>query len=95
MEKKDYWDYQNIEIEINKFQNELGKILKAYRRKQQLSILEMSQITGISINHLSKLENGKINSPSLRNYLKILSVIEINKFEFIDLINEYSIFFYK
>lgn len=42
--------------------NHLGEQLNYYRREHQLSLQELSKITGIDLRHLDNLETGKTNS---------------------------------
>ena len=45
----------------------IGREVRAYRRKQEVTVAELSQMTGLSIGMLSKIENGN-TSPSLTMY---------------------------
>ena len=42
----------------------IGREVRTYRRKREITVAELSSITGISIGMLSKIENGN-TSPSL------------------------------
>lgn len=63
----------------------IGLIIKANRQCKKVSILELSAVLGFSTNHVSKIENGNVDSPSLRLYLKICKGLEI---EFSDIIRK-------
>ena len=55
---------RNLEVAI-------GREVRAFRRRQNLTVADLAQATGLSIGMLSKIENG-ITSPSLTT-LQILS----------------------
>lgn len=42
----------------------IGREVRAFRRKQEITVAELSEVTGLSIGMLSKIENGN-TSPSL------------------------------
>ncbi len=49
----------------------IGREVRAYRQQQNLTVAEMSELTGLSVGMLSKIENGN-TSPSL-NTLQLLA----------------------
>jgi transcriptional regulator with XRE-family HTH domain len=49
---------------------ELGRALKAERRRRRLSLREVSYETGISVNTLSRVERGYL--PDLKNYQRLI-----------------------
>lgn len=49
--------------------------LKYYRKKQKLTLKELSEITGISVGYLSHLENGSRTNPSMKTMYKISQAV--------------------
>lgn len=49
--------------------------LKYYRKKQKLTLKELSEKTGISVGYLSHLENGSRSNPSMKTMYKISQAI--------------------
>jgi transcriptional regulator with XRE-family HTH domain len=64
----------------------IGREVRAYRRQQQITVAELSAITGISIGMLSKIENGN-TSPSLTTLQNLANALSVpltsffNRFE--------------
>jgi len=54
---------------------QLGKALKAERRKRSLSLRDVSYETGISSNTLSRVERGYL--PDLKNYQRLVDWLEV------------------
>ncbi|MFK7746561.1 MAG: helix-turn-helix domain-containing protein [Roseobacter sp.] len=54
----------------------IGREVRAYRRKQEITVAELSQITGISIGMLSKIENGN-TSPSLTTLQSLANALSV------------------
>lgn len=60
-----------------------GGWIRSYRKANQLSLQQMSQITGVPVSRLSAIENGQIQNPSLRYFvafakaLRCRSLIEL------------------
>ena len=50
--------------------------LKYYRKKQKLTLKELSEITGISVGYLSHLENGSRTNPSMKTMYKISQAVQ-------------------
>lgn len=55
----------------------IGKKIKEYRKKKNLSQAELAEITGLSDKHIGRIEAGKY-FPNLLNFLNILDVIGLN-----------------
>lgn len=49
--------------------------LKYYRKKQKLTLKELSEKTGISVGYLSHLENGSRSNPSMKTMYKISQAV--------------------
>lgn len=49
-------------MEENKTRKRVGERLKALRSKQNLSVRDLAEKTGINISNISRIENGKISS---------------------------------
>lgn len=60
---------KNLEVAI-------GREVRAYRRKQEITVAELSSITGISIGMLSKIENGN-TSPSLTTLQSLANALSV------------------
>ena len=54
----------------------IGREVRAYRRQQQITVAELSAITGISIGMLSKIENGN-TSPSLTTLQNLANALSV------------------
>lgn len=54
----------------------IGREVRAYRRKQEITVAELSSTTGISIGMLSKIENGN-TSPSLTTLQTLASALSV------------------
>lgn len=59
------------ELTERNLENAIGREVRAFRHQQGLTVAQLSQVTGLSIGMLSKIENG-MTSPSLTT-LQILS----------------------
>ncbi len=56
---------------------QIGRSIQTERRKQKLTLSNLSQLTGLSISYLSLLERN-LNSPTVENLNKICSALGIN-----------------
>ncbi|MEP4194854.1 MAG: XRE family transcriptional regulator [Aliishimia sp.] len=54
----------------------IGREVRAFRRKQEITVAELSAITGISIGMLSKIENGN-TSPSLTTLQSLANALSV------------------
>lgn len=54
----------------------IGREVRAYRRKQEITVAELSSTTGISIGMLSKIENGN-TSPSLTTLQSLANALSV------------------
>ncbi len=59
---------------------QLGEKIKYYRKKKDLTIKELSELTNLSIGFISNLERD-LNSPSVSNLQQICEVLGINLME--------------
>jgi len=59
----------------------IGKTIKFFREKNNLTQQELAEKIGISDKHMSKIERG-IYVPTLTNFIKIVSVLNISLSEF-------------
>ncbi|MCM2606934.1 helix-turn-helix domain-containing protein [Rossellomorea marisflavi] len=55
----------------------IGRKIRSVRRAKEITLKELSNLTGISINYLSAIEQGKAN-PSLKKVDIILFHLEMN-----------------
>lgn len=62
--------------------NGLGAHLKTERRKRRLSLRDLSDETGISVNTLSRVERGYL--PDLKNYRKLIDWLGLPADTFLD-----------
>jgi transcriptional regulator with XRE-family HTH domain len=60
----------------------LGAILKARRREKHLSLRDLADQTGVSLNTLSRVERGHV--PDLKNFQLILDWLELPAERFLD-----------
>lgn len=54
----------------------IGREVRAYRRQQEITVAELSTITGLSIGMLSKIENGN-TSPSLTTLQTLANALSV------------------
>ncbi|MFT7060611.1 MAG: transcriptional regulator with XRE-family HTH domain [Pseudorhodobacter sp.] len=54
----------------------IGREVRAHRRKKEITVAELSQITGLSIGMLSKIENGN-TSPSLTTLQTLANALSV------------------
>ena len=54
----------------------IGREIRAYRRKQEITVAELSATTGLSIGMLSKIENGN-TSPSLTTLQALSNALSV------------------
>ncbi|KEJ88154.1 helix-turn-helix domain-containing protein [Sulfitobacter donghicola] len=54
----------------------IGREVRAYRRQQQITVADLSALTGISIGMLSKIENGN-TSPSLTTLQSLANALSV------------------
>ncbi|MCH9832089.1 MAG: XRE family transcriptional regulator [Alphaproteobacteria bacterium] len=54
----------------------IGREVRTYRRKREITVAELSSITGISIGMLSKIENGN-TSPSLTTLQSLANALSV------------------
>lgn len=50
--------------------------LRYYRKKQKLTLKELSEKTGVSAGYLSHLENGSRTNPSMKTMYKISQAVK-------------------
>ncbi|MGD7049481.1 helix-turn-helix transcriptional regulator [Rossellomorea marisflavi] len=67
----------------------IGRRIRSARRAKEITLKELSNLTGISINYLSAIEQGKAN-PSLKKIDIILFQLEMNWGELFLPINQYQ-----
>lgn len=82
-ENKDITD-ENFQLIVEK----IGMKIKLARIEQKLTVLQLSQINGMSDSYLSRVENGKVNSPGLRLYLRIFNSLGMQPSEFFKILDE-------
>lgn len=84
-----YWEDKDVNDNDFKFILEkLGMKIKLTRIESKLTVLQLSQINGISDSYLSRIENGKVKAPSLRLYLRIINSLDICPSELFDILDE-------
>jgi transcriptional regulator with XRE-family HTH domain len=66
----------------------LGPILRARRREKHLSLRDLADQTGVSLNTLSRVERGHV--PDLKNFRLILDWLEVPAERFLDTAGEAS-----
>ncbi|MBO5179013.1 MAG: helix-turn-helix transcriptional regulator [Clostridia bacterium] len=54
----------------------LDNKLRYYRKKQKLTLKELSEKTGISVGYLSHLENGSRTNPSMKTMYSISQAVK-------------------
>ncbi|MDT2449895.1 helix-turn-helix domain-containing protein, partial [Enterococcus avium] len=81
-EKKNWEVLHLSDNDYLSIQKKLGKEIKIARLKKEVTILELSQISGIGDSYLSRLENGRLTSPSLKTYLKVCYALNLNPASF-------------
>ena len=54
----------------------IGREVRAHRRKQEITVAELSASTGLSIGMLSKIENG-VTSPSLTTLQSLANALSV------------------
>ncbi|QIE45754.1 helix-turn-helix domain-containing protein [Pseudohalocynthiibacter aestuariivivens] len=54
----------------------IGREVRAFRRKQEITVADLAQITGLSIGMLSKIENGN-TSPSLTTLRTLANALRV------------------
>jgi transcriptional regulator with XRE-family HTH domain len=60
----------------------LGAILRARRREKHLSLRDLHELTGVSVNTLSRVENGHV--PDLKNFRLIVDWLELPAERFLE-----------
>lgn len=60
----------------------LGAILRATRREKHLSLRDLHELTGVSVNTLSRVENGHV--PDLKNFRRIVDWLELPAERFLE-----------
>ncbi len=66
----------------------LGAILRARRREKHLSLRDLHALTGVSVNTLSRVENGHV--PDLKNFRLIVEWLELPAERFLERAGETS-----
>lgn len=66
----------------------LGAILKARRREKRLSLRDLADQTGVSLNTLSRVERGHV--PDLKNFQRIVDWLELPAESFLEPVGEAS-----
>ena len=59
----------------------IGKKIKEFRKKSNLTQAQLAEKAGISETHISKIEIGS-NAPSIENFLKIAEILNLGLNEF-------------
>jgi len=62
-------------IEMNDFQNTIGKNIKSIRKKLKISQENLASNAGIKYSNLVKIENSIINKPSVYTVYRISKVL--------------------
>ncbi|WP_341299728.1 helix-turn-helix transcriptional regulator [Lysinibacillus sp. FSL H8-0500] len=58
--------------------DEFGKMLKTLRKKRGLTLADLSDMSGISISYLNRLEKGERKSPGFTKILKLAKVLNVD-----------------
>jgi transcriptional regulator with XRE-family HTH domain len=61
---------------------QLGPTLRAARRRQHMSLRDLADLTGVSLNTLSRVERGQM--PDLKNYQRIVEWLKVPADTFLD-----------
>lgn len=64
--------------------NEFGKYLREQRKRRNVTLVELSQKTGLSQPYLSQIENGKRDIPKPDLIKKITAVLRVNQLEMLE-----------
>jgi transcriptional regulator with XRE-family HTH domain len=62
---------------------DVGALIRAYRKKKRLSLVELSNRTGIAASNLSSIELGK-SSPTLSTLIKIAAAFNMRAGQFLE-----------
>lgn len=54
----------------------LGKILKQYRQKKNMSLFQLGEATNLNENNIGRLERGE-HIPALKTYVKLAITLEL------------------
>lgn len=74
--------------EERKVSTNFGALIKLNRVNQNLSISELSKISGVSGSYLSRLETSEKRTPSYKIMLRICNALNIRIDELLDITNE-------
>lgn len=58
--------------------DEFGKMLKSLRKKRGMTLADLSDLSGISISYLNRLEKGERKSPGFTKILKLAKVLKVD-----------------
>ncbi|WP_449355647.1 helix-turn-helix domain-containing protein [Virgibacillus natechei] len=65
---------------MNENRNKIGKFIKKYREEKEMSLRALSEITGISFSHVSKIERGE-HTPSKETISIIANKLDLDENE--------------
>ncbi|WP_431810634.1 helix-turn-helix domain-containing protein [Lysinibacillus capsici] len=57
--------------------DDFGKMLKSLRKKRGLTLADLSDLSGISISYLNRLEKGERKSPGFTKIIKLAEVLSV------------------
>ncbi|GLO65006.1 helix-turn-helix domain-containing protein [Oceanobacillus kimchii] len=65
---------------MNEKRNKIGRFIKKYRQEKEMSLRALSEITGISFSHVSKIERGE-HTPSKETISIIANKLDLDENE--------------
>lgn len=71
-----------------KIVEQLGKKIKIERIMKNISVLELAEELDMGNSHLSRIENGVIDSPTITTYLNICSALHLKPSDFFSVLDE-------
>ena len=86
--KLDYIDFPSDSIEYFKILIRIGKNIRLQRIEKEYSLTDLSLMTDISLDYLSKIENGKAPKVSIYKYLSICIALKLNPTDLMHGVNE-------
>lgn len=86
--KLDYIDFPSDSINYFKVLIRIGKNIRLQRIEKEYSLTDLSLMTDISPNYLSKIETGKAPKPSIYKLLLICIALKMNPNDLMNGVNE-------
>lgn len=84
-EAKAHKNRNSFEIKLERIH--IGERLKKFREEKEIKLDEMKDQINVSVTTLSNYENGIYNIP-IGNFIRMCKLLDINIYDFEDIINE-------